>query len=171
MIVGILAADGDSKSIWAGLAEVAAATDSPVVGKATAVELVEVAAATDTLGTGSNVIFATLVDDPASVGDHVDAFLGQIMVEAATAAATVNAGFAYAAAIVEAGTAASTVNASGPITAAIAETAAASSAQDASLISAVMRSAPIAGLSPMQVNSGVPPIKSSRLSSGTALGA
>ena len=66
-----------------------------------AADLAEAAAALDLPGTG-NVVFATLVDDPASVGDHVDAFLGQIMVEAASAAATVNAGLVYATRVDEA---------------------------------------------------------------------
>lgn len=73
---------------------------------AIAADVAEIAAALDAPGTG-NVVFATLVDDPASVGDHVDAFLGQIMLEAASASSTVNAGFAKAAAIAEAAAAAS----------------------------------------------------------------
>lgn len=72
---------------------------------AIAADIAEAAAALDAPGTG-NVVFATLVDDPASVGEHVDAFLGQIMREAASATATVNAGFAYAVAIAEAAAAA-----------------------------------------------------------------
>ena len=58
-------------------------------------DIAELAAAVDDPGTG-NVVFATLVDDPASVNEHVDAYLGQIMVESATAASTVNAGLVYA---------------------------------------------------------------------------
>jgi hypothetical protein len=161
---------------------------------AIAAGLTEAAAALDNPGTG-NVVFATLVDDPASVGDHIDAFLGQIMVEAASAAATVNGGLAYAAAVVEVVSAAATVNASvsyavaiveaataadAPLgsvvapsiyTVAVVEAVTAADAPDATLASAVMRNAAIAGLSPLQVNSGVPPIKSARVSSGTALGA
>jgi hypothetical protein len=57
---------------------------------AIAAELAEAAAAVDTLGTG-NVVFATLVDDPASVNETVDAFLGEIMLEAATAIDTLSA--------------------------------------------------------------------------------
>jgi hypothetical protein len=67
----------------------------------------EAATAADTPGTG-NVVFATLVDDPANVRDTVNAYLGQIMLEAASAAAVVTAGSAYATAVVEAVTAAST---------------------------------------------------------------
>jgi len=161
---------------------------------AIAAGLAEAASSMDAPGTG-NVVFATLVDDPASVGDHIDAYLGEIMREAASAAATVNAGLAYAAAVVEAVIAADAVNAgvgyavalaeaaaaaelaaasvTAPsiLTAAVVEAASASDGPSATLASAVMRNATIAGLSPVQVNSGVPPVKSSRLSSGTALGA
>jgi uncharacterized membrane protein len=69
--------------------------------------VVEAAAALDAPGTG-NVVFATLVDDPANVRDTVNAYLGQIMLEVATAAAVVSAGSAFATAVVEAVTAAST---------------------------------------------------------------
>lgn len=76
-------------SIAAGLAEAAAAADAP--------------------GTG-NVVFATLVDDPASVGETVDAYLGEIMLEAASADAVVDAFIpaTYAAGVVETATAADT---------------------------------------------------------------
>jgi len=97
---------------------------------AIAVDIAEAAAAVDAPGTG-NVIFATLVDDPASVGEHVDAFLGQIMFEAANAAATVNAGLAYAAGIVEAANAADLASAGRQTSATLAETAIAGSAEDA----------------------------------------
>jgi hypothetical protein len=63
-----------------------------------AADLAETGAAADSPGTG-NIIFATLVDDPASVGDILDAYLGEIMLEAASAADDVTAGMAYAAAI------------------------------------------------------------------------
>jgi hypothetical protein len=138
---------------------------------AIAADLAEVATAQDSPGTG-NVVFATLVDDPASVGDHVDAYLGQIMREVANAAATVNAGLTYAAAVVEAVTAISTQSASVPTvwSAAVVEAATAASTQSVTLASAIMRNATISGISPVQVNSGVPPVKSSRLNSGTVLG-
>lgn len=64
----------------------------------------EAVVATDTPAT-SDVIFATLVDDPASVRETVDAYLGDIMVEAASATDTIDIGLAYAAAIDEAVTA------------------------------------------------------------------
>jgi hypothetical protein len=72
-------------------------------------EIAEAAAALDTPGTG-NVVFATLVDDPASVLDIVDAYLGEIMLEAASAADTPDASIptTITAAIVETATATST---------------------------------------------------------------
>jgi hypothetical protein len=99
-----------------------------------AVDVAEVAAAVDALGTG-NVVFGTLVDDPANVRDRVDAYLGEIMLEAATATSVVNAGLAYAAAIIEVATAADVSSAfvPGVLTAAVVEAATAASAQDATL--------------------------------------
>ena len=81
-------------------------------------DVVEIGAAADALGTG-NVVFATLVDDPASVRETVDAFLGQIMLEAAAAGDTVDASLpaVYAADIAEAATAAETAD--GSVTSAI----------------------------------------------------
>lgn len=73
-------------------------------------ELAEAAAAVDTLGTG-NIVFATLVDDPAAVMESVDAFLGEIMLEAASASDAIDAGLAYTAAIAEPATAADAGNA------------------------------------------------------------
>jgi hypothetical protein len=67
--------------------------------------MVEAAEANDALGTG-NVVFATLVDDPASVGEIVDAYLGEIMVEAASASDSFDSGFSYDATINESLTAA-----------------------------------------------------------------
>jgi hypothetical protein len=73
---------------------------------AIAAGIAEAAAALDNLGSGSGqVVFATLVDDPASVGETVDAYLGEIMLEAASAADSLDAGRIYAAAIDEAVTA------------------------------------------------------------------
>jgi hypothetical protein len=59
-----------------------------------AADLAEAAAAVDASTTG-NVVFATLVDDPASVRETVDAYTGSIMLEAASAAATVSVGLVY----------------------------------------------------------------------------
>jgi hypothetical protein len=74
---------------------------------AIAAELAEAVAAADALGTG-NVVFATQVDDPANVADIIDAYLGEIMVEAASASDTiVLAGATYGVAIDEAVTAGS----------------------------------------------------------------
>jgi hypothetical protein len=104
---------------------------------AIAADVAEAAAALDSPGTG-NVVFATLVDDPASVGDHIDAFLGQIMREAASASSTVNAGLVYAIAVVEAAAAADVASAFVPVplSAAISETATADSTQDAAVVTA-----------------------------------
>jgi len=74
-----------------------------------AADILEAIAATDATASGQ-VVFATLVDDPANVRDTVNAYLGEIMLEAASASATVTAGSAYAAAIDEAVTAAATQN-------------------------------------------------------------
>jgi hypothetical protein len=97
--------------------------------------IVEAATALDAPGTG-NVVFATLVDDPASVGEHVDAFLGQIMIEAASAAVTVNAGLVYRVTIVEAASAADATSA-GALSAAVVEVAGAADVPDASVIGGV----------------------------------
>jgi hypothetical protein len=72
--------------------------------RAIAAAIAETAAAVDALGTG-NVVFATLVDDPASVAELVDAYLGEIMLEAASAADVVESGLAYLGEIAEAATA------------------------------------------------------------------
>lgn len=98
--------------------------------------IVETAAALDAPGTG-NVIFATLVDDPASVGEHVDAFLGQIMVEAASASTVLNAGLIYKVGIVEALTAADQASATtiGIVNGTVVESATATDTPDASATS------------------------------------
>ena len=77
---------------------------------AIAAGIVETTAALDAPGTG-NVVFATLVIDPASVLDRVDAYFGSIMLETANASATVNAGLLNNAAIVETATTISTQDA------------------------------------------------------------
>jgi hypothetical protein len=105
---------------------------------AIAADLAEAAAAVDAPGTG-NVVFATLVDDPASVGEHVDAFLGQIMLETASAGSTVSAGLAYAAAIVEAVTAVDVSSAAVPLV--VVEAATATDAPDATVAALPARSA------------------------------
>jgi hypothetical protein len=74
---------------------------------AIAADVAEITTAVDALATG-NVVFATLVDDPASVGEIVDAYLGEIMLEAASASDTLTAGSAYVAAVDEAVTATDT---------------------------------------------------------------
>jgi hypothetical protein len=72
-------------------------------GRAVAAELAESAVADDASSAG--VLFPALVDDPASALDTVDAFFGDIMLEAASAADTVVGGFAYDAAVAETTTA------------------------------------------------------------------
>ena len=102
---------------------------------AIAADVAETATAADATATG-NVVFATLVDDPASVGAVVDAFLGQIMLEAASAAATVNAGFIATRLITEAATAADVLSAFMPTAAAVTEAATAIDVPDAGVTSA-----------------------------------
>jgi hypothetical protein len=74
---------------------------------AIAADIAEAASALDALGSG-NVVFATLVDDPASVDEIVDGYLGQVMLEAASASETVDGALPgiYTANIVEVATAA-----------------------------------------------------------------
>src|SRR5262245_66287155 len=63
-------------------------------------ELLESATAVDATATG-NLVLATLVDDPANVIDVLDAYLGEIMVEAASASDTVDSGMAFGVNVVE----------------------------------------------------------------------
>jgi hypothetical protein len=112
---------------------------------AIAADIVETAAAADSPGTG-NVVFATRVDDPASASEHVDAYLGQIMLEAANAQAVVNAGLSYAAAVVEAATATDVWSYTvAGVSAAVVEPATAVSTQDAVVVS-LGRSAMLPGM-------------------------
>jgi len=82
---------------------------------AIAADIAEAITATDATATGQ-VVFATLVDDPASVGDAVDAYLGEIMLEAATAADAQDGTVAviYSGTIAETATAQDTPDASIP---------------------------------------------------------
>ena len=107
---------------------------------AIAADLAETATALDAPGTG-NVVFATLIDDPASVNDFVDAYSGEIMVEAASAVDSVDAGMVYTAAIDEAVTAIDAGLVRDPLTfsADIAEAASADSSQDGSGVSLNVR--------------------------------
>jgi hypothetical protein len=77
------------------------------------------------------------------VGDHVDAFLGQIMVEAANAVSTINAGLVYRVVVAEAASATDAAFASRQMSAAVAETVAAGSAQDATLVAGGVVSAAV----------------------------
>jgi hypothetical protein len=80
--------------------------------RAIAADLAEVVEAADATASGQ-VVFATLVDDPAAVNEIVDAYLGEIMLEAASAAdaADANIPASYAGAVNEAATAASSQDA------------------------------------------------------------
>jgi hypothetical protein len=112
---------------------------------AISVDIAEITVAVASTATG-NIVFATLVDDPASVGDRVDAYLGEIMVEAASAAAAVNAGLSYAAAIVEGVTTTDVFLAAVPavLSATVTEAATGGAAQDAT-VTAPSRSAMVKG--------------------------
>lgn len=63
-------------------------------------QIAEATVATDAMGTG-NAIFATLVDDPASVNEIVDAYLGEIMLEEASAIDAISLALVYDADISE----------------------------------------------------------------------
>ena len=76
-----------------------------------AADVTEIATAIDDLTTG-NVVFATLIDDPASVADIIDAYLGEIILEAATAGDTVSVASSYDADISTAASATATEDAS-----------------------------------------------------------
>lgn len=82
--------------------------------RAIAANVTEAITAADATATG-NIVFATLVDAPASVSETLDAYLGEIMVEAASAAASVDAGLDYSAAIDEATTASDTQSGAVPV--------------------------------------------------------
>lgn len=101
---------------------------------AIAAELVEIGAAVDTLGSGQ-VVFATLVDDPASVREIVDAYLGEIMLEAASAADAADAGLVYVGGVDETTTAIAAQDGVVPgiYTGAVVETASASDAPSATI--------------------------------------
>lgn len=94
-------------------------------------DLAEVAAALDDAGTG-NVVFATLVDDPASVLDIVDAYIGEIMLEPANATDSFDAGSSYTVMVDETGFAIATDLTSFPAaySADVAEAASATALQD-----------------------------------------
>jgi hypothetical protein len=62
---------------------------------AIAADVAEAAAALDISTIG--IVFATQIDEPASVGEIIDAYLGEIMLEAASANDTISVGLEYAA--------------------------------------------------------------------------
>ena len=96
-------------------------------------DIAEAAAASD-VSTQGHVVFATLVDDPANVLDRVDAFRGSILIEAATAASTVDAGLRYISAMAESVTATDTE--SGIVVRVVIEAASASDTSSATTSSA-----------------------------------
>lgn len=124
-----------------------------LLSEPSAVVVAEAASAADVFQ--GNVIFPRLVDEPVSALDTWNAYLGEIMLEAATAADTANAGVAYGVAIVEAATAGSAEDATlagGAITGSVDEAATAASVEDATVTSAaVVRSAMITNVF---INSG-----------------
>lgn len=67
---------------------------------AIAVDLIETAVASDA-NTIGNIVVAALVDAPASVTDRVDAYLGQLMAEIATATDNYSVGLLHAVSIDE----------------------------------------------------------------------
>ena len=104
---------------------------------AIAASVAETTSALDNPGTG-NIVFATLVDDPASVRDNIDAYLGQIMRETANAAASVIAGLTYASTMVESAAATDLASAYAPVVGTIIEAAAANTIQDATIVAAAV---------------------------------
>jgi hypothetical protein len=104
---------------------------------AIAVDLAETTTALDTSGTGY-MVFDALVDDPASARELVDAFRGEIMREAANAAATVTAGLVYATNVVAATNATETVDAHLTYLVAVSEPASAVDAPSASITAATV---------------------------------
>src|SRR5262245_31908107 len=79
-----------------------------------AAEIAEAITAADATASGQ-VVFATLVDDPANVVDIIDAFLGDVIVEAASASDAVSLALTYDAAVSETATAADTTDATGVV--------------------------------------------------------
>src|SRR5262245_36251736 len=81
------------------------------VGQTIAADLTEAALALDASNQGL-LVLATLIDDPASVGDVTDAYLGEIMVETASASDATSVGALYSGDIAESGTASDVPDAS-----------------------------------------------------------
>jgi hypothetical protein len=105
--------------------------------RAIAAALAEAATAADATATG-NIVFATLVDDPANVRDTVDGYLGEIMLEPASAADLVEAGLDLNAAVDESASAAAVEDGAVPATYtdSVAETVTAADTPDASIAAA-----------------------------------
>lgn len=136
MLVCNVSVGRPARAIAVELAEAVISADTPIghVG-VRAAELTEQVTATDAPDI-EHVVFDTLVDDPASANEILDAYLGETMFEAASATDVLTTGIAYSAAVDEAVTAID--------------------AQDGIVSgAAVARQAMIAGLSPTLVNTGV----------------
>jgi hypothetical protein len=129
----------DPKAIATNLVEATAARDVPgTASNVFSTLLAEVAVAWDAPGFVGGV-FGALVDDPASAGEYVNAYLGEIMLEAASAAAILNAGLIYAVLVDETVTALDVLSDAAPtiVSAAVVEAATAADAPDASVIAGV----------------------------------
>lgn len=118
-----------------------------------AAEIVEVAGAAVDLV--SDAGFELLLDAPAIASDTCNAFLGELLHEAASAASTQNAGLFYAVLIDEPASAVDSVAGTGGVVD-ILEPATANTTQDATLVLGIVpRSAMIASMGPIFVNPGV----------------
>lgn len=115
------------------------------------VAVVDVGAARDTLATES-AILAALVDDPAWADSIVDAYIGDLIFEAASATDTVSVVVSvYTVAVDEVASAADTVSATASVSVLLSESAVADSAQNGTIITALVpRHAMVPGV---QVNS------------------
>jgi hypothetical protein len=101
--------------------------------RAFAASVVEATTALADASAAGYVAYDMLVDDPASAVDHLDALVGELMVEAATASDAFTASSVHNAAVIEEATGASTTSATGTFTynVSIAETVTAADVLDA----------------------------------------
>jgi hypothetical protein len=123
------------------------------VGSQIAADIAEIATAVDASASGF-AVFSTLVDDPASVRDTVNAFLGDIMVEAASASDNVLTGLVYIVAVDEGAHAVDTNDGILIYIVAVVEGATAADTNDGTIVAAgVTRQAMVAGQMLAFVNS------------------
>ena len=132
------------------------------------VTVVETATAVDATTTG-NVLFATLIDAPASAHETLDAYLGEIMLETANADATISAGVLYVAEIVEETTAGDAARSPPSFIADIEEVTTADCTQDAATISGDTTITGLVGDEFSVLFVTVPPANVTILDSGTVL--